>query len=925
MQAAGIGGATIFNLASAVQESHAPTENNPWPAQTYRSPAYWDALKHAAAEAQRLGLKIGLHNTVGYSTTGGPWVTEARGMQKLVWSRTPAQGGRKLRLVLPEPEKPVYTGWGSTKQPATYYRDIVVLAVPQKPTLTLADVVNVSEKMDATGQLTWRAPVGTWTIYRIGHSPTMANPHPVPDELIGKVLEVDKMSAEQSRFHWNSVLEPVQAQLGPYLGRSFDHMLIDSYEAGDQTWTPEFRAAFLRRKGYDPLPWLVCLPSATFSKKDNSPLLVLVSPNQTARFLWDFRDVISQLYYDNGWTTGQQALHKAGLSLQFEPYGGPFDTLEGVALANLPMAEFWNGGTGTVKPEVPAAARAAGKTIVGAEALTGSPANSKWTEDPAFLKRTADGAFGAGINRLILHHWVHQPFDDAYQPGMGMGWWGTHFGRYQTWNEPGKAFFSYLGRCQALLQTGQQPADYLCVGKLEGFADALSVRNFLRDSLRVVNGRVMLPSGRAYAFVAVPGSGEMLVSVARKIGRLVAAGATVVSAPPTTSPGLAGFPACDDTLRSLARRVWSRRSAPGSGRVLATVAEAVQACHLTPDYLIEQATDAPTVKLAHRQAPGLDLYFVANQSTRQQKITLSFRISGRQPELWQAEDGSIADASVWHQVNDRTFVDIVLKGTQSVFVVFRRPAVATKHLVAVQVADTAASWTLHTSAAAHTLLRSRSAMPFLLTYATGKTGSVAAPLRPPLPLAGPWEVSFAPKLDKPFVLKWSALTDFSRHDNPDVKYFAGTATYSQLFSISKDALGKGQRLMLDLGVLNDLAQVSVNGRNFGVLWYPPYQVDVTDALRIGSNQVSIAVTNNWANRLIGDEQQPADFEWGADRGERGRALKAYPDWFINHTPRPSTGRKAFTVWYYYRSDSPLLPAGLVGPVRLIPYTETMLN
>ena len=82
--------------------------------------------------------------------------------------------------------------------------------------------------------------------------------------------------------------------------------------------------------------------------------------------------------------------------------------------------------------------------------------------------------------------------------------------------------------------------------------------------------------------------------------------------------------------------------------------------------------------------------------------------------------------------------------------------------------------------------------------------------------------------------------------------------------------------------------------------------------------MEIAVTNNWANRLIGDEQYPADFEWGQDRGiERGRAMKAFPDWFIKKQPRPSKDRKAFYIWYYHRKNSPLQPAGLAGPVRLI--------
>ncbi len=110
------------------------------------------------------------------------------------------------------------------------------------------------------------------------------------------------------------------------------------------------------------------------------------SEEQTRRFDWDYRDVISQLFFENGWKTGKQMLAKANLQLQFEPYGGPFSTPEGVALADLPMAEFWTAGIGGISPQVPAAASAAGKTVVGAEAFTGRPEVSQFTEDPAFLK-----------------------------------------------------------------------------------------------------------------------------------------------------------------------------------------------------------------------------------------------------------------------------------------------------------------------------------------------------------------------------------------------------------------------------------------------------------------------------------------------------------------------------------------------------------
>ncbi|MBL7969797.1 MAG: hypothetical protein JNK09_22535 [Prolixibacteraceae bacterium] len=925
MKAVGIGGATIFNLSSAVQESHYPTLNNPWPEQTYRSQAYWEAMKHAAAEADRLGLEIGLHNTVGYSTTGGPWIDEERSMQRLVWSDTLVSGGTELTLKLKAPKLVADEGWGKTGRKISFYKDVVVLAVPaEKKEITTTKVLNLTSQFDAAKGLKWKAPSGKWTIYRIGHASTGRPPHPVPDDVLGKVLEADKMSAEQSAFHWKSVLDPFKEHLGQYMGKSFKHMLIDSYEAGGQNWTPEFREEFIRRKGYDPIPWLASFSLTVGTGKDSKDRRIVGNEDQTARFDWDYRDVIDQLYYENGWNIGKKMLKDARLDLQFEPYGGPFNTPQGVALSDVPMAEFWTAGIGGISPQVPAAARASGKTVVGAEAFTGRPEVSQFTEDPAFLKSSADRVFAQGINRMILHHWVHQPFDDQYQPGMGMGWWGTHFGRHQTWFEPGKAFFTYMARCQALLQYGEQPADYVCVDKLQGQADLISSADFLRQNISVENGKLVLSSGRTYPFIVFSDS-IMLPETAAKIKQLVAAGATVVSPKPVKSPSLKNYPECDLELKKLAAEVWGRgvQNALEKGFIFTRLEDALKKTGITPDFQVEKAIAPTELKIAHRTSPEADIYFVSNQSEKAQAIAVSFRISGTQPELWQAEDGSISNAPVWNDKDGRTTVSLNLKGIQSVFVVFRKAAAKADHLVSVAVNDSNTNWKILTGKSGSPVLRASEAVSAELFYASGKQKTVEVKPDAPVELSGLWKVSFAPKTDRQFELDFTELIDFSKHSNKSVNYFAGTATYRK--KITLDAASLKARTILDLGEMNDIAEVRVNGKSAGVLWYPPYRTDITELLVSGENNLEILVTTNWANRLIGDEQEPADFEWGKDRGEKmGRAMLAYPDWFVKNQPRPSQGRKTFSVWYYYRKDSPLKPAGLVGPVRLVAESEIKL-
>ena len=217
MKAAGIGGATVFNLSSGVRESQAPIGDLPWPERTYRSEEYWACLRHAAAEARRLGLELGLHNTVGYSTTGGPWVSEARSMKKVVWSETAVVGGAPVDLVLPRPKADLNGGWGGIhREPSGFYRDIAVIAVPRGDGPIARDaLIDVSSRMGPDGRLNWSdAPAGDWSVVRLGYGPTGSTPHPVPDELIGGVREVDKLDAEANREHWQAVLAPLREKLG---------------------------------------------------------------------------------------------------------------------------------------------------------------------------------------------------------------------------------------------------------------------------------------------------------------------------------------------------------------------------------------------------------------------------------------------------------------------------------------------------------------------------------------------------------------------------------------------------------------------------------------------------------------------------------------------------------------------------------------
>lgn len=179
-----------------------------------------------------------------------------------------------------------------------------------------------------------------------------------------------------------------------------------------------------------------------------------------------------------------------------------------------------------------------------------------------------------------------------------------------------------------------------------------------------------------------------------------------------------------------------------------------------------------------------------------------------------------------------------------------------------------------------------------------------------MPIYGPWRLTFPPNLGAPASVELPRLASWSEHPASGVRYFSGTATYSKQIIVDPAKIAQNRVVMLDLGRVKNFAQVTLNGKDLGVLWKEPFRVDVTDVLTAGANTLEIRVTNLWPNRLIGDEQLPPDVEWN------GAQLAKWPEWLVKGEPRPDTGRIGFTTWHFFDKDSPLLESGLLGPVTL---------
>ncbi len=709
MKEAGIGGAQMFTVDQSIPAGKVG----------YNSPLWREMVVYATKEASRLGIELCLHNCAGWSSSGGPWITPENAMQVIAWSSVAAHGPSHFSATLPPIKAPqVYAKVNYSKDLAVYAfrtpapvprdghflgktgvvrEDGLTVDLSDGPANQVIPGNVVMLKVDANGKLDWDVPAGDWTILRVGHVPTGKDNHPAPPE--GDGLEVDKLSRSALDAHWAGMMAKVIEECGPLAGKVLNNALIDSYEVGSQNWTPLMRAEFKKRRGYDMMPWLPVIAGFTVQ-----------SHVKSERFLWDLRKTIADLYAENYFAYFGDLCHKAGLKFSTEPYGnGGFDSITAGGTADIPMGEFWIGGSAMETTRVAASVgHIYGRPVIGAESFTADEGRGKWLEEPYGIKALGDQVFCNGINRYIFHRYAMQPWLD-FKPGMTMGPWGTHLDRTQTWWTEAGTWLKYVARCQYLLQKGRFVGDTLYYAGENSPVDWIygpqhnprppagfdydSCDATILERATVRNHIIVLPSGMEYKVLVLPDSKVMTVPVAEKIRSLVEAGATVVGTPPTQSPSLGEFPDGDRKVAAIAQQVWgdsltAKSHSFGSGKVVwdTPLEDVYSSLNVAPDFAYKPLAGRAKLMTIHRLIDGADVYFVSNQNYQPASVECTFRVDGRTPELWHGDSGETGDAPVYRFDGGRTVVPLQLDPAESVFVVFRHAA-SGKHFVRFSSAD----------------------------------------------------------------------------------------------------------------------------------------------------------------------------------------------------------------------------------------------
>lgn len=705
------------------------------------------------------------------------------------------------------------------------------------------DVVDLTSKMSADDTLNWTAPAGTWTVLRLGYSLTGRQNHPASPEATG--LEVDKLDKEGVRKYINTYLDMYKDATGGMMGaKGLQYMVLDSYEAGHMNWTKAFPEEFQKRRGYNIVPWMPVLTGRVVKSEDASE-----------KFLWDFRKTIGELIAENHYDVIGEELQKRGMKRYTESHeGGRIYLADGMDVkrnSEIPMSAMWTPGSlaGGADEEVrseadiresASVANIYGKPFVAAESMTsvGKP----FQEYPERLKRTADLEMASGLNRFVIHTSVHQPLDKG--PGFSLGPFGQYFTRLETWAEVGgKAWMSYLGRSCYLLQQGRNIADVLYYygennnitwisrEKLpaipSGYEYDFVNSSALINAIQVKNGKLVAQSGNTYSLLVLDETAKyMTLPVLKKLRDLVKAGAKLTGTKPEQSPSLGDNVA---EFQAIVNEVWA------SPNVLkGSMAEALKAQNVSEDVIVSKAQSK--ILYRHRQAADQDIYWLNNRSANATSAEVSFRVTGKVPELWNAQTGKTEKVS--YQIkNGRTIVPLNFESWDAFFVIFKEKT-------------TANSYTK--SATKETTLT---------------------------PISSPWKVSFNDKN-----VAFDKLISWTEHTDVDVKYFSGTASYENTFKVT--SVDKSAKYVIDLGDVKNIAEVVVNGKNVGTAWKMPFRLDITEAIKAGENAIRVNVTNAWVNRLVGDAQ-------------------------------PDVKQKTtFTTMPFYRKDSPLVPSGLMGEVKV---------
>jgi hypothetical protein len=851
MKAAGIGGVEITHLyALALDDVKTGFHNEP-----FLSLEHLDALRFAAQEARRLGMRVDVTLGSGWPL-GGPEipVDEAAGKLRVEAEDVPAGATFVQAPFVDQGEELIAAfvgeGRGTRRLDRSKTGQFVLDSAsrPQRVRFFIAS---------RTGMQVKRPSVGA----------------------AGFVL--DHYDAAAIKTHLDSVDAKLLSAFGdrpPYA------VFSDSLEDYGSDWSPKLLEEFQKRRGYDLTPHL--------------PALVENVGPETAAVRHDWGRTLTEMADDNFLVPMEEWAKAHHTRLRAQNYGIPPVTLSSNRIVDLPEGEgkatfmMWREFSDT--RWAASAGHLFGRDVISSETWT-------WLHSPAFratpldMKAEADLHFLQGINQLVGHGWPYSP-ESAGEPGWRM-YAAAALNAHNPWFDVMPELTKYLQRVSWALRQGKPANDVAILlpnddvwasfaahvqaasttGRPRPFSEdgpSVSVDEAMPKALGdqviaqvldagfnadFIDADAIDQVGIPYRALILPSVDRLPVATYEKIVAFARKGGVVIATrrEPATAPGFENAERDSARLKELSRELFSGGVATAKFVAEDTSLGAELKKLAAPDMTLTPAM--PQVGFIHRRLEHGNLYFVANTANVPEHVTAHFRDSTRFAEEWDAFTGDARGVAN----EDGVKLDLERYGSRLIYF-----------------ADDA---------------------KVAITEPERKERIVAD-------LSREWTVRFG---DRDAVEKMDVLRSWT--EDAKTRYFSGRATYEKSFEIGPDMEGnEGTRLILDFGEakalpqpsppgehnmrayldapVREAAQVFVNGSFAGDLWKPPYRVDVTRWVHPGTNQLRIVMGNTAMNEMAGKPLPNYRLLW-----DRYRMLFQPQD----------------------MDKVEVLPSGLLGPVRLI--------
>lgn len=949
--AKGMGGFDIWDVRKVVDE-----ENIVPAGPAFMSNEYMEGITHAINEAQRLNLDLGLIIASGWNA-GGVWTKPEHQTMGLFQSEKDVKGPGIISVKMDFPALPEKGGKPGRERKSIiprrenglpeFYSEVCVIAIPVSNDSSIIEksmILDISDKMDKDGNINWEAPEGSWKITRYVCTNTGQPMISCTPNSVGPMI--DHFNPEATEKHINFFISKIEQKLGKPIGKSgLKYLYTDSYEVIGFLWTEKLLEEFEKRMGYSLVPFIPVFDGFTVENSDI-----------TRRFLYDYRKVWSDLIIENHYKKATEICESHGISFVAEAAGPgmpvhncPFESLKSSGSLSFPRGEFWHlpiknsFWTETygadrkshylddlqVLKGVSSASHIYNQKYVEAEAFTGTHI---WVEGPGDLKPTADRAFCEGLNRINFHTWPHTP-KEAGEPGWAYAF-GTLMHETRIWWPKAKPWIDYLARCSFMLQQGNFVGDVLYfygdstpnfvpakhINPSLGFGYDYDVTNsdILVNKLEVENGKLILPHGQQYEVLVLPEENYMVYEVLEKIAFLIKSGATVIGPKPSRSHGLKDWQEHDKRIVKLANEIWGNydgggitENTYGKGEIVwgKTLKEVFNDKEVEPDFDFIGSVENDKLDFIHRSAENAEIYFIRNSTGQKVYGNAIFRVDGSQPEMWDPVSGVMNKVAVFSSESGKTTMPLSLDSHGSIFIVFTPPyniphfeQIFKDNEQIFPKYDLESQSVVQCRKTNGTQLVFNQPGEYVLHPVKGEPVIVKVEMPELIELTGAWQVHFPKEKKGVDTVTFNNLYSWPHSDVFDIKFFSGIASYEKEFIIPPGINTDELSVIINLGVVRELAHVYVNGKDAGISWVKPNKVLISDLVKPGKNNLKIEVANTWHNRLCGDAKLPE-----TNRITRSNIIRLPNAWSY---PMKEIPLETKTVSY------PLQESGLIGPVTI---------